>query len=986
MQKDLVRKEITMDGIERWQLLPNGEKMAKECLLFEQAVDSVNPSLAKRLSDGSNYADDIVLVVDEREDDHFRKRLKTLCDDENVKTEERQLPAGDYLYVQNDNVLPIIIERKTWSDLADSVNSKGRAHRRLDCVKIGSTSSRCIRGNCQLCKMKRSGCRQVIFIVEGARCRGKDSRRERDDKCTLRKRCQACKALMERHHVTQEDLEEVLHRLQAHGCFVIYTRSYNETISALFSIRDILKGGQYYANGITPAKISNEHDDGAAQTLALALGNSATAPSNLLTYNEFCANARSSSAPQIELRKKDVDILEWHCENLANFVVKSGNDWKHAIARDFLGSKSRNNFKRKRDVFNSNHNAKRKRIQENLDAICLEDSDSDNDVIEINESQETVNLLGDDSSEVHEDVIILDESQDSLQKLSPPLSPKSKADDDIIILEEDPNENGCTSSVTSINLRGERDYYASLEKSTLLVLHGWEDYEQRFATDLNRVWQSCYHDRSLSATSNNTAIAIPSTNQYKVKLQQYFDSQDDERQSSYLRRNDFMSILIWLSVRHGLNVRSIPPRNSFASALKSMWNSNNTNRQSEPCHGVSSNHHSKSSEAIVNTAAFADRVHATGKSAYSARPNSKVPLNPNNSTSQSIASPPIDRSQKSVALKQKPPLSSARTEAIAARLRRFERDGGKNPVKTDFVTRAPCSHLIPVPTAKWSCTKCTFDNDAHEVRCNICGIEKTISSAHKLHSETNHHSITTRDTASGSSMIGAPWNCAHCTLENVPDSLKCAVCQKGRPNFLVNTRATATAHVQDTSLLTSTKWKCAHCTLENEHNTLKCAVCHKAKPDEVSTHLKVPRDLGPSSHINRIELFSTTTHLGNPSPANEASLGASKRPIKCGACGLTGHNRGNATPLLCPAFNDEKEIALREAKKEKARQKAIESERDYEESKEAEENQRIREERMKRNMEEMQRDLERTREFQRKDTEQKRKTAERLRRLANKHR
>jgi len=142
---------------------------------------------------------------------------------------------------KDERVLPLIIERKTWSDLADSVKGKGR--RRLDCVKYGTSAAKscCERANCQLCKMKRCGCTQIMFVVEGPRCGG--SRDEK--KCTEQKRCQACKALAGRHSgMTQDELEkDSLHRLQFdHGCYIHYTRNYNETITTLDLIYYLLKG------------------------------------------------------------------------------------------------------------------------------------------------------------------------------------------------------------------------------------------------------------------------------------------------------------------------------------------------------------------------------------------------------------------------------------------------------------------------------------------------------------------------------------------------------------------------------------------------------------------------------------------------------------------------------------------------------------------------------------------------------------------------
>ena len=97
-------------------------------------------------------------------------------------------------------------------------------------------------GNCQLCKMKRCGCSQIMFIIEGERCLGSDSLHRSAKKCTQENPCSVCRLLKERHNLTQDVLEGVLHRLQVeHGCYIHYTRSYNDTIQSLFDLKQILE-------------------------------------------------------------------------------------------------------------------------------------------------------------------------------------------------------------------------------------------------------------------------------------------------------------------------------------------------------------------------------------------------------------------------------------------------------------------------------------------------------------------------------------------------------------------------------------------------------------------------------------------------------------------------------------------------------------------------------------------------------------------------
>ncbi len=189
--KEFVRKETgnfnNDANVAKWSLIPKGERLGRDCLEFQKAVNQVFPTSFGQDSGVPQRQiankDDIKLIVDNREDSLFRERLKFHCSEDNVPFEERELPAGDYLFTKDDRVIPLIIERKSWSDLADSVMGKGKASRRLDCVNIKNISlgrsfesieeqiatwrlePHCRTQNCQLCKMKRSGCSQVSSLL-----------------------------------------------------------------------------------------------------------------------------------------------------------------------------------------------------------------------------------------------------------------------------------------------------------------------------------------------------------------------------------------------------------------------------------------------------------------------------------------------------------------------------------------------------------------------------------------------------------------------------------------------------------------------------------------------------------------------------------------------------------------------------------------------------------------------------------------------------
>lgn len=289
--KQLVRKEIIPGQPEgRFSLMPEGEAMAKRCLDFERVTERILKDKTVSLLK-TPCPKTLTLLVDTREDAIYSARLQETLFDDGYPCRQRELPAGDYLFTTknrgNENeddeiVLPLIIERKSWSDFADSVSGAGRGHRRLDCVKIGG-SGQCSNGRCQLCRMKRSGCAKVMFIIEGARCVGRDG----EDKCDAIKRCQHCREIKERHNVIQEDLESIIYDLHVmHGCLIHFTRDYNDTIQSLKLIYRILASNRPSGN---PAR------DSTAAELSLGQGGTVVSPGRgptQLTYKKFKSNSR----------------------------------------------------------------------------------------------------------------------------------------------------------------------------------------------------------------------------------------------------------------------------------------------------------------------------------------------------------------------------------------------------------------------------------------------------------------------------------------------------------------------------------------------------------------------------------------------------------------------------------------------------------------------------------------------------------------------
>ena len=77
---------------------------------------------------------------------------------------------------------------------------------------------------------------------------------------------------------------------------------------------------------------------------------------------------------------------------------------------------------------------------------------------------------------------------------------------------------------------------------------------------------------------------------------------------------------------------------------------------------------------------------------------------------------------------------------------------------------------------------------------------------------------------------------------------------------------------------------------------------------------------GPSLEMYSEEINRTS--VGKQTTATAPRSDAGKSTKKCGACGLSGHDRGSATAENCPNYHDEKEVQLRAKKKEQNRLKA----------------------------------------------------------------
>ena len=522
--KEIVRNTEIGGEIEKWGLSPEGESLGQHCAEFHRAVDHVVP--IKRINEGKSGKSNtnLALCLDTREDVHLLERMKMCCEDENVPfTFEKELPAGDYLFLEQsggqDYVLPLVVERKSWTDLADSCLGKGRAMNRLDCVSLGSNECA---GNCQICKMKRSGCAQIMFIIEGERCLGRDGTQRSVKKCTRENCCSVCKQLTERHGhgVTQDVLEGVLHRIQIeHGCLIHYTKSYNETIQSLFDMRILLQSEPKCLQGKTQS------------------------------YESYASNSQSRNTNKFgQLLPRPSSVQELNVEEVLALV---GDVWDVDTVRQSLGlgttlagsralSSCRSKQPRKKTSDNVNgddiieldgasdpvcidlepargegstnvskSSAKKRRKTNNNEAICL-DLDSDVEIEPIRGGGDAFDLSTDDEIEVFAPASkngkanskggksTMSSRKQGKQKHATSSSSSNRLPHDVCLLSSDDESSSRATrftgqvqqSPTSRKRKASEVASNGVDKfNPLLILQGWDDYEVKFHKRLESTWR-----------------------------------------------------------------------------------------------------------------------------------------------------------------------------------------------------------------------------------------------------------------------------------------------------------------------------------------------------------------------------------------------------------------------------------------------------------------------------------------------------------------
>ena len=723
VEKQLARKEIIRDSsrdeIEKWGLLTKGERLGQFCADFDRAVQQAIPEWnVKTCMRGSGSVNSsLTLCLDNREDELFLRRLKQRCEDDNVSFVERDLPAGDYLFLDQsgvqERILPVVIERKSWSDLADSCLGKGRAAQRLECVKIGSHSNEC-GGNCQLDKMKRCGCSKILFIVEGERCLGSDRLHRSAPKCTLDKCCSACKSLEERHGIRQDVLEGVLTRLQVeHGCYIHYTKCFNETSQSLLDMRSLLQ--------------------------------SAASLNDKISYETYASSARRRSNDenqQVQIPNKvhDIDV-----KSLAS-MIKDQKWEQRLVAENILGN-GHNSTNQQISLPADRPSRPRKRNKPSSEAILLDDSDDDSDGgIEMldptvsdngkkqSENNSIINIDDSDEEEASDEYCIdLSESQD-------PLPPPPNDDDFIDLCEsqeigvghirgggysDDTDKSDNDSVIELLNesqdslplhsgsppSKPRKRAASSLGQSSrednthLLILREWSEYDNIFHKSIERAWKEMQAVANVTDDYESQQVDIYAES--VVKLEDLVDNSD----LPIVSRRHLMAFTLWLQLILGVQIRAVQ-RIEFANDIQRCLE--------------------KSGSSSVSTSRFTS----------SAAPNLSISRTTNRSrdeASMSKASPsvPAVASMKrpttavtkaspvasAAASMKRPAATSLESDLIReARLKRFSQSSSyqsssAQPQGKRYKT-SPIASSTANSTNSWECTVCTMKNDK-EV-CDAC--------------------------------------------------------------------------------------------------------------------------------------------------------------------------------------------------------------------------------------------------------------------------
>lgn len=966
IEKQLVRKEIVRNAggagageVEKWGLLQNAEVLGEKCAEFDRAVNHVIPIRnIKNAHRKSNM--NLVLCLDTREDVHLLERIKMSCDDKRVPYIEKELPAGDYLFIdqagpQEEYVLPLVVERKSWSDLADSCQGKGRALNRLDCVKLGSSTASCS-GNCQLCKMKRCGCKRVIFIIEGERCLGSDSVHRTAKKCTRENCCSACKLLSERHDVTQDELEGVLHRLQVeHGCYIIYTKSYNETISSLFDMRTLL---QTESN----PRFGNEER---------------------LSFESYATNARRKSSTTVcQVEPRPTRVQDVNVETMV--ALASSCDWdldlvRYLCAESPINSPSHKKSKKSDDLvieLDSSDDGESSIVmgsagyhrQNNKEMIYL-DSDSDDLVTEIRGGGDAYSLSSsdDDMDELSCEEVVAPRGESGCD----PLSNISRFSRDewrkSMVASSDSDGSSSDDSIISVpgNKESARKLPAlSPPAPTMVGKHGSisSNVAKKLLFDIDDDDDDDDYSHGLKPCRAITSSASATASTMKMTSRKLSPPSRRQTSSTIKKRkagtellstanvNDFQRVYPLLIV-HGWDDYD----RQFHHRIDKMWkeiylSTSDSNRMNDFY-----------TESISRLDA---RIQESGFAFVRRRTLIRFTLWMQLSLGVQIRS--VQRMRFAEEIKSHFRQRDNWLEGSVVQPLAFS-PVTSAPASTSLkrhstpVASSPIFNLGPTSTPNVSLTRRTSGSASMRGEKNYpTSSSRDVSAVREARLKRfDNHSIERHETQNRST-----WSCKECTYENnLVDGL-CEMCG-----------CVASARLSSTTIR---NWSCSRCTFQNTIDSDVCFACDTMNKSPGIGSRNVPAEL-PSIYYPSLSKGWAEPITSTDTPTKSTS----KRVARCGACGNENHTRANATEFNCPAYYDDKEVDRREKIRlkreetianEQANIRAIEKEAATNEKMQAE---------IARLNEELKRNNERTEAFRKEELKRKKQKVKRLQKRLN---
>jgi hypothetical protein len=907
--RGLIRKEMIPGSNDaKYSLLPTGEQLAGCCLVYERSLNTVlqnsTNSRNKALGTGRLH---VTLVIDTREDATYADRLVERCNAQEITHDRRELPCGDYLFTtqqidRTEVVLPLVVERKSWSDLADSVCGKG--HKRLECVRIGSAAGPCNQQNCQLCRMKRSGCSKIMFVIEGARCLARDGQ---ENLCCDTGRCKYCRELQERHgpDLRQDVLEKVLFRLQAeHNCLVHFTRGYNETIDSLFMIRDILGAGE---NGVLS-----------------------------LTYQQFCSNSRRPSTGVRVSEKPTAKVVEWPAQSFVRSVCrgKAGESIRQLFDLKNIPRLSLDRSSGTALLPGSNHvvdldqsfsvalSGNRKRSAVDDDVVVLDGSDhsrhktnrasdqivhidSEEECDEFANSQETVQILeglgwasAKPKASTDESVVDIDsederfaESQNSMEVWAVRPSPES--------LGRDKKPAAKRRKVEVVAL----DSMAAAQQSgatLVLLLTGMYEYDTAFCKDTDRLWTGVYADHG-DKSSRPTAASIHTASQqggfsyYATERVRQLEHENPEL--PLVPREELLFWILYAQLRQGIRVH-VFRESSYIQEFRRHLDGHATEGEVA---GGASVQAGEVARRVSETEAYCIVCHEVlGKQGVEAI-----------SCGHCFHIQCLQQWFRISKTRRCPTCNNPSGGAING-------GGGDGDGGASFGTP---NHSLPPRnnTSRPSSTNIepkgsNVDMSIREARLLRFGSNATMSS---------DDNVRATETGSDQRRTGRLWKCSACTFVNGKETDACEMCisprilQRG--DVLSVTPLSADFAVDGTTGTVTAMWTCDSCTLQNTADLSRCSACNARNPFKVD-------DKSPDSKAQtKNDSKTQTTNYEAAATATAAPTPSSNSNTKCGACGRNGHNRGSATAHTCPVYYSDEEVQRRRKKKEALQRKASES-------------------------------------------------------------